>query len=243
MTPTGQSGRRRFGASEAGRAAPKRRPAVFCAGRLARQLLFCLILAWPGPASLASSAAAQGYRLAGTMSVATDFLAFLETPGNVQVLVRRGDVVGKALVRDIRDREIDLAVAGGVLTLSLDGSDRPIVGNSSHEVVVNQSSEDNFLRREVAVEPFGKAVANAGRTASGAPTALGQRIAPVLDLPLRSRVLAVDGHAVTSSDAAVREISAALAAGVTVTLNLETPVGFRRVYLAPQQTEPLPNVP
>ena len=130
-----------------------------------------------------------------------------------------------------------------VLTLSLDGSDRPIVGNYSHEVVVSQSSEDNFLRREVAVEPFRKAAADGDHTASGAPMALGQRIAPVLDLPVRSRVLAVDGHAVTSSDTAVREISAALAAGVTVTLNLETPVGFRRVYLAPQQTESSPNVP
>lgn len=206
-------------------------------------VLLAVILAVWAPCAFASSDVVQGYRLAGTVAVGNDYLAFLEIPSGAQVLVRKGDAVGAARVGDVRDREIDLILASRKLTISLQRSDQPTVSAPSREIVISQSSEEHVLRREVSVAPFGQAMAQPGAAPAGAPAGLSQRIAPVLDLPTHSQIVAVNGHAVSSSSLAIREISEVLAAGGTITMNLETPDGLKRVYVMPQQVEPTPLAP
>lgn len=230
-------------AAKASRVARRRHPTFSFAGTTAFLVLLAMILVGWARGVFASADAAQGYRLAGTIAVGSDFLAFLATPDGAQVLVHEGDAVGNARVRDIRDREIDLALPSGLLTLSLDRSDKPVVGTPAREVLVSQSSDEYVLGREVSVAPFRKAVSASSSNSSSASVALAQRVAPVLDLPPHSRILAVNGQDVTSADGAIREIAKVLAAGSTVTMNLETPTGLKRVYVTPQRAEQTPAAP
>jgi hypothetical protein len=194
-----------------------------------------------GPATAATDAA-QGYRLAGTVAVGNDFLAFLEVPGGGQVLVRNGDTVGKARVAAIRDRAIDLVVPGGRIELALEGSGKPTAAVPGRDVVTRQSSEGHILQREVDVDALGQSMKGASPSPSPSRgdvgAALARRFAPILNLPAQARVVSVNGHEVASADAAVREVERTLEGGGIIYMNLDTPNGFQRVYLTPRRPEP-----
>ena len=68
---------------------------------------------------------ASGYRLAGTLAVGKDFIAFLEVPQGGQVLVRAGSVVGNAKVLAVTASSLKIALRSGVVELSLDGTAHP----------------------------------------------------------------------------------------------------------------------
>jgi hypothetical protein len=100
----------------------------------------------------------------------------------------------------------------------------------------------------VAVEPMQRALdesppGNTGRapTRPSPSAAVTQRFAPVINLPQNSEIVAVNGHAVTSEDGAVKEVMKGLTGGVPVTMNLKTPAGIERVYLMPQAPESAPK--
>jgi hypothetical protein len=214
--------------------------------------LFVLtMLAWSvSTDAIGATQSSQGYRLAGTVAVGSGYLAFLEVPAGGQVLVRKGDVAGKAQVLEVRDRAIDLKLPSGRIELTLEGAGKPAPsGARSDDVVKSQSDEGHVVRREVAVEPMGKELSegapdNAGRApGTTATAAVTQRFAPVINLPPNSSIVAINGHAVTSEDGAVREVTKALATGSAVTMNLKTPAGMERVYLLPAPAEPASTTP
>ncbi|MCM2312274.1 MAG: hypothetical protein NDI84_12815 [Steroidobacteraceae bacterium] len=186
----------------------------------------------------AATDAAQGYRLAGTVAVGSDFLAFLEVPGGGQVLVRNGDTVGKARVAAIRDRAIDLVVPGGRIELALEGTGKPAAAVPGHDVVTRQSSVDHVLQREVDVDALGQSMRGATPARGDPGTALAGRFTPILNLPAQARVVSVNGRDVASADAAVREVERTLEGGGIIYMNLDTPNGFQRVYLTPRRPEP-----
>jgi hypothetical protein len=218
----------------------------------ARILLAALsVVVWSIPTtSYAAAQSGQGYRLAGTVAVGGGYLAFLEVPGGTQVLVRKGDVAGAAQVLDVRDRAIDLKLPGGRIELTLEATDKPAQsGARSDNVVTSQSDEGHVVRREVAVEPMKRELSEGGPDKAGrapgttASAAVTQRFAPVINLPPNSSIVAINGHAVTSEDGAVREVTKALAMGAAVTMNLKTPAGLERVYLLPAPAEPTSTTP
>lgn len=186
----------------------------------------------------AATDTAQGYRLAGTVAVGSDFLAFLEVPGGGQVLVRNGDTVGKARVAAIRDRAIDLDLPGGRIELALEGSGKPTATVPGHDVVTRQSSEGHILQREVDVDALGQSMQGASPSRGDAGTTLARRFAPILNLPAQAKVVSVNGREVASADAAVREVERTLEGGGIIYMNLDTPNGFQRVYLTPRRPEP-----
>jgi hypothetical protein len=199
----------------------------------------CSLLAWllcaMSPAHAATDAA-QGYRLAGTVAVGRDYLAFLEIPGGTQVLVRNGDIVGKARVAAIRDRAIDLVLPSGRVELVLEGSGKAANSVPAREIVTDQSDDGHVLRREVAVDPLLQAIERSPGGKGDSGTVLARKLQPVLNLPAGSRVLDVSGKPVTSADQALREIGKALEQGAAV-LTLEAPDGMRRVYIQPARSE------
>lgn len=224
-------------------------PPFFFAARILLATL--VIIAWSIPTmSHAAAQSGQGYRLAGTVAVGSGYLAFLEVPGGTQVLVRKGDVAGAAQVLEVRDRAIDLKLPSGRIELTLEGAGGPAPSSArSDNVVKSQSDEGHVVRREVAVEPMQRelsagAPAKPGRApGTTATAAVTQRFAPVINLPPNSSIVAINGHAVTSEDGAVREVTKALATGAAVTMNLKTPAGMERVYLLPAPAEPASTIP
>ena len=209
------------------------------------------MLAWSiSTTALAAEQSSQGYRLAGTVAVGSGYMAFLELPGGGQVLVRKGDVAGKAQVLDVRDRAIDLRLPSGRIELTLEGAGKPAPSNArSDDVVTSQSDEGHVVRREVAPEPMQNELSRSAPDKAGhapgtsATAAVTQRFAPVINLPPNSSIVAINGHAVSSEEGAVREVTKALAAGSAVTMNLKTPAGMERVYLLPAASEPASTTP
>lgn len=175
------------------------------------------------------------YRLAGTVAVGSDFIAFLALPGGDQVLVRNGDVVGNARVAAIRDRAVQLVLPSGRVELSLAGSGQAVATIPSRDVVTSQSSQDHILQREVDKQAFDRSLAGAPRTSGEPGAALARTFAPVLNLPANGRVLSVNGKNVDSIDRAMGTIEKVLAEGGIVYMSLDTPNGIQRVYLTPQR--------
>ena len=182
---------------------------------------------------------AQGYRLAGTLAVGQNFIAFLEVPDGGQVLVRTGSEIAGAKVLAVTATGLRLGLASGVVELSLEGTGKSQVAASSAAVTAAKDDEKNRVyTREVSDEHVSRELAAPAGTSSTRPTAAqsglvaAQRIAAVLDLPANSKVLRVRGRPVSSADAAIQELQSAFGseAGV-VTLDLQTPNGPGRVYL------------
>jgi hypothetical protein len=204
-------------------------------------LLVVLVLCSGGAA--AAQEPAQGYRLAGTLAVGQNFIAFLEVPDGGQVLVRTGSVVAGARVLEVTATGLRLGLASGFVELSLEGTGKPQAVVSSAAVTAAKDDDKNRVyTREVSDEQLSRELAKPASTSPAKPTAEGtglvaaQRIAAVLDLPANSKVLRVRGRPVSSADAAIEELQSAFGsnAGV-VTLDLQTPNGPGRVYLMRQK--------
>jgi hypothetical protein len=201
-------------------------------------LTFTLLLSFAN----AHAAAATGYRLTGIVAVGQDYLGFLEMPGGVQVLVRKGSVIeggGRVLLLDAQRLRIGLP--SGVIELALEGSGRPatvaVPGPAAAVGGVElPPDQDNTLFRAVDPKRLGQARAAAAkaddrRSQPSIATAL--HLAPILDLPPNSRVVAVNDQPVTSVDAAIAGIERALAGDIMATLNLADSNGGQdtRVYV------------
>ncbi len=198
------------------------------------------------PSAVLLASTADGYRLAGIIAVAEDYLAVLELPGGGQVLVRRGSVLaggGRVLLLDA-DR-IRIALPDHVLDLALDRSTGTPVVPASLGVVQEQSDDGNVLIRRVDPEAFSSSVARSsdatkpapGTSAKGTRTdpavEAGRRLAPILNLPPDSRIVAVNEQPVRSADQAAALIEKSLAAGVSPRLNITGAGGESRVYMSP----------
>jgi hypothetical protein len=196
------------------------------------------------PFAQGASAAARGYRLAGVMAAGESYLGFLELPDGGQVLVRIGSVVDGGTVVSFDAHSLRLRFPDRTLELTLDGSGKPPPAPQPTHVVVSGSEEGHVVRREVDVDELQAALQESAAAASRkAPSAsraapderrvVAQRLQPLLDLPADARVMAVNDMPIGSADAAVELVQQTLDAGMPARLNLQTPKGFRRVYLRP----------
>lgn len=201
--------------------------------------------------STAHVAAANGYRLAGIVAVGHDYLGFLELPGGGQVLVRQGSSIeggGRVLLLDAERLRIGLP--SGVIELVLDGSGRPakvaVAAVSAAVVPVAPAAavvdvplppdQDTFIVRAIDPDRLRDARVAAARTgAQGSAPSIdtARRLAPILDLPPNSTIVAVNDQPVTSADAAIARIQRSLADNVVATLNLAGSNGGpeMRVYI------------
>lgn len=168
-----------------------------------------------------------------------DYLGLLEIPGGGQVLVRTGSIIkggGRVLVVDATRVQIDLP--SGVIELVLQASGRPPTTPPAVGSVQPPRDEQNLMFRTVdpdriADAPGRTAAADTRPTKPSLETA--RRLAPVLDLPPNSDVVAVNEQPVTSADAAIALIERLLADDIVVRLNLAGSNGGpeTRVYLSP----------
>jgi len=231
-------GWRRAGASEPGLVARLRHQAYFVAGAKAVLAVLATCLVLGAPCATASQDEAAAYRLAGTLAVGKDFIAFLEVPQGGQVLVRAGSVVGNARVLTITASSLKIALRSGVVELSLDGTAHPVSATPSASVVARSDDTRNRIyQRQIDDEQVSRDLASAlaERQAAGSKSSnlvAAQRIAAVLDLPAGSKVLRVQGRDVSSADAVIKQLEASFATIVpVVTMDLQTPNGPGRVYL------------
>jgi hypothetical protein len=189
-------------------------------------------------ATAAAQADAKGYRLAGTLAVGPDYIAFLEVPEGGQVLVRTGSVVNGTRVVSVDSREIKLALPGGVVVLALDGSVHEAALPTPTAIITKQDDErSSVYTREVSPDTLSRELKSASgaqpaKTAQANEMVAAQRVAAVLDLPSGSAVQRVQGQPVTSADAAIKRLQSVFAgdAGVVI-LDIKTPTGAGRVYL------------
>jgi hypothetical protein len=204
------------------------------------------------------SAEAEGYRLAGVMDVGQDRLGILQLPQGSQVLIHPGSVLnggGKVveiLPRRVRiafpdHHEIELRLSGGAqsaLGPSVAASDRNASaddrsattthrnGSSPPAPKVSQLAPTPVMRdvsrqsTNVAIAALSDATVSQRNTGSD----LAKVIAPVLDLPQNSTLLAINDQAVGSAQQATASLQQALSRGIAV-LNLQTPQGLQRVYV------------
>jgi hypothetical protein len=211
-----------------------------------RALVLALTLAaLPSAALLAGTA--DGYRLAGIIAVGDDYLGLLELPGGEQVLVRRGTTLegGSRVVR-LDSSELHLVLRDRVLVLALDRSSGAPVVPAGLGVVQEQMDDGHVMIRRV--DPGAFAASAAKPAASGRPSAghepraldpateAGRRLAPILNLPPDSRLVAVNEQPVRNAERAIALIEQSFAAGVSPRLNITGAAGETRVYLSP--TEP-----
>ncbi|MCM2310288.1 MAG: hypothetical protein NDI84_02695 [Steroidobacteraceae bacterium] len=213
-------------------------PFVTAAASLVAVLALTLV-----PFATVRAEVANGYRLAGIVAVGRDYLGFLELPGGEQVLVRQGSVVkggGRVLLLDAERLRIGLP--SGVIELALEGSGRAVSVPASAATVDGVEPVPNqelTLIRRVDLERLGgqlRATPKApdGHSTPSTETAL--RLAPILDLPPNSKVVAVNDRPVTSADAAIAGLERSLANNIAPTLTLADAKGGpgTRVYLLTQ---------
>jgi len=210
-----------------------------------RALVLALTLAaLPSAAPLAGTT--DGYRLAGIIAAGEDYLAVLELPGGEQVLVRRGSTVaggGRIVLLDAE--RLRLALPDHVLDLALDRSLNAPMVPAGLGVVQEQMDEGNVLIRRVDPTAFGSSVARSRAAAApGTPATTkpadpaaeaGRRLAPILNLPPDSRIVAVNEQPVRSADRAIALIEQSLAEGVSPRLNITDAGGESRVYMSPAE--------
>ena len=196
---------------------------------------------------LAAAAGTDRYRLAGVLAVGPDYLGILELPGGDQLLVRKGSVVeggGRVVLLDAT--RLRIAFPGRPpFDITLDGSDAPAVVPPGLGVVQDQTDRDNVMVRRVdsdamlasversqadAAKPSGTAPATAGRDPAAEA---GRRLAPILNLPPNSRVVAINEQPVRSADDALRLIEQSLQRGESPRLDLGNTVGESRLYVSP----------
>ena len=189
------------------------------------------------PALADSQDIAKGYRLAGTMAVGNDFLAFLEVPQGGQVLVRSGSVVNGVKVLAVTAQEARLSFPAGVVELLLDGTHRsPAPVKSSAVLGKSDDVRNRVYNRDVSSEQVSRelsaATDRAKAPASASSMVAAQRVAAVLDLPAGSRVLRVGPNPVSSAQGAIQQIEQAFSSTAPVViLDIQTPKGPGRVYL------------
>ena len=211
-----------------------------------RALVLALTLA-ALPSAALHAGTADGYRLAGIIAVGDDYLGLLELPGGEQVLVRRGSTLeGGGRIALLDASQLRLVLQDRVLVLVLDRSPGAPVVPFALGVVQEQVDDGHVMIRRVDPAAF---AASVERTpASGDPsngpkaraadpaTEAGRRLAPILNLPPDSRLVAVNEQPVRSAERAIALIEQSLAAGVSPRLNITGAGGETRVYLSP--TEP-----
>lgn len=194
--------------------------------------------------SVLVAAVAEGYRLAGVLAVGPDYLAILELPGGEQQLVRQGSTLddGTRVVLVAADR-MRIHQAGRMIELNLDGSGRPAQVPLALGVLQEQTDHEGALIRRVDPAAFSASAAQSGKaTVTGpAPTRngkrdpaaeTGRRLAPLLNLPTDSRVVAINEQPVRSAEQAIRLIEKSFEENTAPRLNVTSAAGDEsRVYL------------
>lgn len=205
-------------------------------GLLSIRVLAVVALLIAAPLAIAAPQASQGYRLAGTVAVGSDYIAFLEVPGGGQVLVRDGSVLKGVKVLAVSSDSVKIALSTGVVELSLEGTVKPApVIDSAAVKRVSDNNRGHVYVREVVPEQLWRAVGPPTRNSKVGSDADIQRIAGVLQLPPGSRILRVHGETVSSADQVMRRLQEAFAneGGGGAAIELQTPSGRGRVYLMP----------
>lgn len=216
--------------------------------------LACLLLLVCGATVDAAAPAQRGYRLAGVMSAGDSYLGFLELPQGDQVLVRLGSVVEGGTVVAFDARSLRIRFPDGIVELSLEGSGKPVAVGAAPQVVLAGDEQGHIVTRTVDVDALqagldqDSAVPGTAKTRAGGPSAdpertVTQRFAPLLDLPADARVVAVNETRVTSAATAIGVVEDTLAKGMSARLNLQTPDGFKRVYVRPAGSRTPPPSP
>lgn len=198
--------------------------------------------------SIAMAAGGKGYRLAGVLAVGPDYLAILELPGGEQQLVRTGSTLdGGARVLLVEASRLRIAQSGGgTIELKLDGSDGPVQLPLALGVVQEQTDQEGALIRRVDPAAFSASTAQSGKSPVGttgpAPTRngrrdpateIGQRLAPILNLPSDSRVVSVNEQKVRSAEQAIQLIEQSFRENTAPRLNITSAAGDEsRVYLS-----------
>ncbi len=210
-----------------------------------RALVLALTLAaLPSAALLAG--AADGYRLAGIIAVGEDHLGLLELPGGKQVLVRRGSTIdGGGRIVALDSSQLRLVLPDRVLVLALDRSTGAPVVPAGLGVVQEQLDDGHVMIRRVDAEAFAESVDRSTPSGPATPGAkaratdptieAGRRLAPILNLPPDSRLLAVNEQPVRSAERAIALIEQSLAEGVSPRLNITGAGGETRVYISPNE--------
>jgi hypothetical protein len=208
-------------------------------------------------AASATDSGDAGYRLAGVVSAGSDRVGFLQVPAGGQVLVRKGSVINGGTVVEFSERRLRIAFPDHTLELMLDGASGARLGAAAPESpapqprpattaasakthatphpstqlsptpVTNNLSRVATVQFEVNGIPAPPPNTDPGRYVA-------DQLGPAFDLPEHSRLLSVNDQPVTSASQAVDTLQQALQRGVAV-LNLDTPSGPRRVYIAPQR--------
>lgn len=194
------------------------------------------------------AASGNGYRLAGVLAVGPDYMAILEVPGGGQQLVRKGSTLDDgALVVLVDAHRLHIARAGRTIELNLDGSGRPAEVPLALGVLQEQIDHDGALVRRVDPAAFSASVAQSGNPAVGGQAPVrngkrdvaaetGRRLAPILNLPTDSRVVAVNEQPVRSAEQAIQLIERSLQENTAPRLNITSAAGDEsRVYLMAAQ--------
>ncbi len=208
-----------------------------------RALVLALTLAVLSSAALLAGPA-DGYRLAGIIAVGDDYLGLLELPGGEQVLVRRGAVIdGGGRIEFLDADELRLVLPHLVLVLALDRSPGAPVVPVGLGVVQEQVDDGHVMVRRVDPQAFSASVARSSPTDQPTPgpkpratdptIEAGRRLAPILNLPLDSRLVAVNEQPVRTAERAIALIERSLADGVSPRLNIAAAGGETRVYMSP----------
>lgn len=196
--------------------------------------------------SIAQAADGKGYRLAGVLAVGPDYLAILELPGGEQQLVRTGtELEGGARVVLVEASRLRIAQSvGSTIELNLDGSGGPAQLPLALGVVQEQTDHEGALIRRVDPAAFSASAARSVNTpvAGSTPSRngkrdpaaeIGRRLAPVLNLPIDSRVVAVNEQSVRTADQAIRLIEQSFQENTAPRLNITSAAGDdSRVYLS-----------
>lgn len=197
--------------------------------------------------SIAMATDGKGYRLAGVLAVGPDYLAILELPGGEQQLVRTGsELEGGARVVLVDASRLRIAQSGGrTVELNLDGSGDPAQLPLALGVVQEQTDHEGALIRRVDTAAFSASTAQSGKTSGSAPTRngrrdpateIGQRLAPILNLPSDSRVVSVNEQKVRSAEQAIQLIEQSFQENTSPRLNITNAAGDEsRVYLSAAQ--------
>ena len=200
-----------------------------------RSTLLLLVLfagsAWAGPAS--------GYRVAGIMTVGDTYVAVLALPDGSQVLVKKGSVVDGGRVVGFTPRTVRIAFPRGDVELTLDGSgapasapaasDKRVAAEKRRPPVLAPPETLHITAEAVRLLAASPAPAGASRDPG---SQVAQRIAPVINLPPAARVVEINEQPVTDANSALNQVADTLVNNGTASLNIESPSGPRRIYVA-----------
>lgn len=216
--------------------------------RCPRAWLALAVALWSAGGLPASAATNSAYRLAGVVAVGEEYIGLLEIRPGEQVLVRKGsELPGGGRVTAFDGKTVRIALPGKVIELALDGTVEAVM---TPGIVVAQENVDHVHVRNVEVDTLraalrepapgnqpqaAEAIQRRGRSDAGAEVA--RRFSTLVDLPPRSRVVAVNEIPVTDAAAAIRLVDSTLADGMPARLNITAPMsdGEQRVYLLPEQ--------